>query len=215
MVTYGPHIPEFETRYPGSPKPNGSNGMSGQPSDFETALSQLSSGSEPAIREFVQTYGPHIQRVVRRRLNQSMRSKFDSIDFVQMVWASFFTEPERIAEFRNPEELVRYLVAIARNKVIDESRRRTKFQKYDVNRERPLDQPEISESSQRSLETPSQLAIAHETWHSMFDRLSERNQMILEMRRNGATYIEIGAKLGIHERTARQVVRKLEHVATR
>jgi RNA polymerase sigma-70 factor (ECF subfamily) len=189
--------------------------MTGQPSDFERAVAELSSGSEQAVWEFIQTYGPHIQRLVRRRLHQSMRSKFDSIDFVQMVWASFFTDPLQIARFKTPNDLLRFLAAIARNKVLEESRRRTKFQKYNVNRERPLEQSELPESSRHKFETPSQFAIAQETWETMIDHQSERNQTILEMRRNGATFIEIGATLGIHERTVRQVVRKLEHAAIR
>ena len=72
-----------------------------QSSEFRDAIDQICSGSEEAAWNFIETYGPHIQRVVRRRLHQSLRSKFDSVDFVQMVWASFFADPQRIAQIRN------------------------------------------------------------------------------------------------------------------
>ena len=92
-------------------------------SPFETAVKKLSTGSEEAIWDFIQTYGPHIQRVVRRRLHHKLRSKFDTVDFVKMVWVSFFASPDRIAQFETPEDVIRYLFVMAKNKVIEESRR--------------------------------------------------------------------------------------------
>ena len=78
--------------------------MTHDDSPFEAAVKELCTGSEEAIQKFIQTYGPHIQRVVRRRLHHKLRSKFDSVDFVQMVWASFFATPDRISQFEKPEE---------------------------------------------------------------------------------------------------------------
>ena len=178
-------------------------------SSFEAAVKELRTGSEEAIWNFIQTYGPHIQRVVRRRLHHKLRSKFDSVDFVQMVWVSFFAMPDRIAQFETPEDVIRYLVVMAKNKVAEESRRRFVHKKYNVSRERPLDESEISETSERRGDTPSQIAIARERWQSMIDGEPERNRQILRMRMNGATFLEISESLGIHERTARQVIREL------
>ena len=69
--------------------------MTHDDSSFEAAVKELRTGSEEAIWNFIQTYGPHIQRVVRRRLHHKLRSKFDSVDFVQMVWVSFFGNRSR------------------------------------------------------------------------------------------------------------------------
>jgi len=183
--------------------------MKSEDSPFEAAVANLCTGSEEAIWGFIQTYGPHIQRVVRRRLHHKLRSKFDSVDFVQMVWVSFFAAPDRIAKFDNPEDVIRYLVTMAKNKVVEESRRRFEYEKHNVARERPLDKPEIVESSEPRSDTPSQIAIARERWQTMIKGEPERNRQILEMRMNGATFVEIGESLGIHERTARQVMNKL------
>ena len=46
-------------------------------------------GSEDAARMLFDRYAPHIRRVVRRKLHQKLRPQFDSVDFVQDVWASF------------------------------------------------------------------------------------------------------------------------------
>lgn len=176
-------------------------------SEFRQALERVCTGSEEDALEFIQTYGPHIHRVVRRRLHQSMRSKFDSLDFVQMVWASFFADPQRIARIKDPDGLIRYLVTMARNKVIEESRRRLATKKHDVQRERPLDRIDVAESPSRQRQaTPSQIAMARERWRRMLRDQSERNRRIVELRMGGATFAEIGRALGIHERTARQVI---------
>jgi len=126
-----------------------------------------------------------------------------------MVWVSFFATPDRIAQFETPEDVIRYLVVMAKNKVIEESRRHFEQEKHHVSRERPLDQPDILETSERLGDTPSQIAIAHERWQSMIEGEPERNRKILQMRMNGATFLEISESLGIHERTARQVMQKL------
>ena len=184
--------------------------MSERESEFRQALERICSGSDDGALEFIESYGPHIQRVVRRRLHQSMRSKFDSLDFVQMVWASFFADPQRIARIKDPDELIRYLVVLARNKVVEESRRRLTFKKHDVQRERPLDQVDVAGSASRQRQaTPSQIAIARERWRRMLRDQSERNRRIVELRMGGATFVEIGKTLGIHERTARQVIDSL------
>ena len=47
----------------------------------------------------------------------------------------------------------------------------------------------------------------------MMRNQSVRNRRIVEMRMNGATYEEIGEKLGIHERTARHVIENLAAAA--
>jgi RNA polymerase sigma-70 factor (ECF subfamily) len=145
-----------------------------------------------------------------------MRSKFDSLDFVQMVWASFFADRERIARIRDPDQLIRYLAAMARNKVVEESRRRMKYQKHNVNRERPLVPNDVGESkSHHRQETPSQIAIAKERMNRMLRNQSDRNRRIVELRMKGATYVEISETLGIHERTARHVIENLEVAAAR
>ena len=182
--------------------------MSTHKNEFQEAIDRICGGSQEDILEFIKTYEHHIRLVVRRKLSAKMRSKFDSVDFVQMVWASFFTDPGQISQFKNREELLGYLARMARNKVADEGRRRCKYQKHNVNKERSLQDPEVSASARRK-DTPSQFAMAQETFDTMMDEQSERNRRIVEMRMSGATFIEIGEQLGIDEGTARTVIRRL------
>jgi RNA polymerase sigma-70 factor (ECF subfamily) len=180
-------------------------------SDFRSAIERVCAGSEEAIWEFIEQYGPHIQRVVRRRLHQSLRTKFDSVDFVQMVWASLFADLKKIQKFREPDELIMYLVGMARNKVLEETRRRMQLERHNVLKEQPLSSSDLSEAqSVQRHDTPSQHLIAKERLQKMMST-SRRDKRILELRLNGASFVDIAKAMGIHERTVRQIVGNLEH----
>lgn len=184
--------------------------MSQENSEFRQVIQRVCAGSQEATCTLIETYGPHIQRVIRRRLNQRMRSKFDSVDFVQMVWASIFAEREKMAGFTEPDELIRYLATLAQRKLLQESRRRLHGQKHNVGRERALN-PETEDETTyvRKSNTPSQIVIAKDRLEVMMRARSERDRQVVELRMQGLTYVEISAELGIHERTAREVIEKL------
>src|SRR5262245_47740650 len=90
---------------------------------FQSLLNQLQQGSHEAARELAEIYGPHILRCVRLRLPRRLRSRYDSLDFLQLVWKSVFTEPDRLAKLRDADQFVKFLAAIARNKVANVDRR--------------------------------------------------------------------------------------------
>lgn len=178
---------------------------------FRLLLEQVQSGSQQATRQLIEHYAPTIVRAVRRRLNKAIRAKFDSADFVQAVWASFFATAQQLLRFNRPEELVGYLTAMAQNKVIDENRRRLQTDKHNVNRERSLN--DSSEQTEVSLAgsqpSPSQLAIANELWDRLVNGLPVSYQRVLELRRFGNTHRQIAQQLGMNERTVRRVLRKI------
>jgi len=60
---------------------------------FSLLLEQARAGSDSAARELIERFGPFILRVIRNRLDPRLRSIFDSADFSQAVWASFFAMP--------------------------------------------------------------------------------------------------------------------------
>src|SRR5262245_26982587 len=91
--------------------------------EFADLLRRVKAGSSDAAWELIDRYGSHVQRVVRRLLNRRLRPQFDSVDFVQAVWASFFNDPAQIHSFKSPDSIIGYLARMARNKVIEENRR--------------------------------------------------------------------------------------------
>jgi RNA polymerase sigma factor (sigma-70 family) len=179
--------------------------------EFRILLRQVQSGSQEAIRELIERYAPHIVRAVRRKLSKAIRPKFDSIDFAQAVWASFFAAPKNLVEFDRPEELIRYLAVLARNKVVDEIRRRMQTDKYNVNREESLDDSALHFRATLAANgpSPSEVAVADELWERLLRGRPESYRRIIELRRDGNTHQEIACQLGLNERTVRRVIRRV------
>src|SRR3954468_16758478 len=101
-------------------------------------LRRIQAGDEAAARELLSRFEAEVRLVVRRQLPRLLRSRFDSLDFLQSVWGSFFhrirTGPNDLREEQN---LITFLAWAARNRVIDEYRRAA-TRKQDVRREEPL-----------------------------------------------------------------------------
>ena len=136
--------------------------------DFCVLIERIKQGSEDAAWELVEQYGDEIRRAVRRVLHPRLRSKFDSLDFVQMVWNSFFKARDRVTCFTRPEELVAFLIAVARNKVGMEVRRRLGSEKDNVTREETLNvHAEELHRPADSNSDPFEVAVAREQWNRL------------------------------------------------
>jgi RNA polymerase sigma factor (sigma-70 family) len=183
---------------------------SANPRSFAALLERVCDGSEDAAREFVAIYGPPILRVVRRQMNKCLRSKYDSIDFEQSVWASFFAQDLRAHKFEGRNGLVTYLVALARNKVIDAMRQR-QTGKFNVLQEHSLESDSIcvEEDAVVRVPTPSQVAVAKEEWEQLLKGRPELHQRILVLRHRGYSPEEIAAEMGVSVRTVRRLLEKL------
>src|SRR6516225_187013 len=105
-----------------------------RPGNIRDLLERIRSGDEDAARELLSRYEFKVRLVVRRQLPRLLRSRFDSIDFLQSVWGSFFHRIRMGPNDLNEEQnLVTFLAWAARNKVIDEYRRAA-TQKKDIRR---------------------------------------------------------------------------------
>ena len=79
---------------------------------------------------------PKVRRVVRRKLNRSMRSLYDSTDFANDAMESLAANFDQL-EFPSVNSLIAFLAQVAEQKVIDEYRRQHTL-KRDMTRERPI-----------------------------------------------------------------------------
>jgi RNA polymerase sigma factor (sigma-70 family) len=183
--------------------------MSDQNRSFHVLIEQIQQGSQEAARELAETYGPHVQRYVRRQINRDLRNRFDSLDFVQLVWASFFCEPAKVPALQSPGQLIAYLGRMAQHKVIDEVRKQ-RSKKADVQREQRL--PLVDETGQiRGRDpTPSAVAIFQEEFDALVTRQPATVGQVARLRYEGATYEEIAEELQISERHARRAIARLE-----
>ena len=184
--------------------------MSDSVDTFRSLMQRIGEGSEDAAWELVEQFGDSIRRAVRRSLDARLRSKFDSLDFVQVVWASFFRARDRLARFDGPEQLTAFLVVVARNKVGMEMRRRLATAKYNISRERPLDGRDLegAEMSRRQPE-PMDVAIARERWNSMLVGKPNHYRQAVELRLQGHTCQEIADTLELDESTVRRCLKKM------
>ncbi len=183
------------------------------PGEIRELLARIKNGDEEAARERLSRYESKVRLVVRRQLPRLLRSRFDSTDFLQSVWGSFFhriqTEPNDLNE---EENLIGFLAWAARNKVIDEYRRVTSL-KQNIHREESIENQADRETTLASGDTPSQLAQAHETFDRLSRLLPEDRRVILELKAAGYSCGEIGDRLGLSERTVQRVLEELKNRA--
>src|SRR5262247_3045690 len=92
---------------------------------FADFVGRIRAGDEQAATDLVGRYEPAIRRAVRARLgDRRLRRVLDSMDLCQSVLASFFAGAAAGRyDLGRPDQLVRLLVAIARNKVAFQARR--------------------------------------------------------------------------------------------
>jgi len=178
---------------------------------FRSLLRRVRRGSEEAAWDLIQQYGEAIRRGVRRVLNKRMRSKFDSMDFVQVVWLSLFRAKDRLDRFQRPEELAAYILQMARNKVGLEVRRRLMTEKYNINREMRLPDRHVTTTPEPvdPAPLPDDIAIARERWDRLIEGQPERSRRIIKLRLLGRINREIAEELGIAEVTVRRFLKKL------
>ncbi len=181
--------------------------------EFRCLMQQVRGGSEEAAWELVSQFGEPIRRAVRRALNEKLRPKFDSVDFVQLVWSSLFRVREKLDRFDRPEELAAYLVAMARNKVGMEIRRRLLTAKFNVAREQSLDQMRAEGGADLSSREPAPIeaAIARERWNSMLEGQPHHYREIIHLRLQGHTYQSIADLVHLDECTVRRFLKRLLH----
>lgn len=178
---------------------------------FLDLMEEVRAGSQDAIGRLVDTYGEHIYRIIRRRMNAQLRTQFDSQDFAQAVWVSFFSNETNLGRFQHPADLAAFLGVVAGNKVVDEIRRRFLTQKNNVNRERRVDAGDADQGYQVAANwpTPSEVAVANEQMDRLTAGQPPQYQQVVQMRADGLTYKEIADAIGMDEKTVRRVIKRL------
>jgi RNA polymerase sigma-70 factor (ECF subfamily) len=183
--------------------------MSEQDKSIQRLIERIQQGSHEAARELTETYGPYLQRYVRRFIGRELRNRFDSLDFVQLVWASFFCEPANVPTVESPGQLAAYLARMAQHKVIDEGRR-LQNAKSDARREQRIEgRAEFTPLYGRD-PTPSAVAIFQEQYDALVTQQPQTVSRVAQLRFEGATYEEIAQELQISERHARRAIARLQ-----
>jgi len=181
--------------------------------DFRRLLAEVVAGSREGSARFLERFGPDLLHAVRRRLPRRLRTQFDSLDFVQDVWASFFVADKK-HDFAEPEDVVALLTRIAQHKVVDVIRERM-AQKRNINREQPLPEGSTAAAAIPQLidrHTPSMAAMDQETWQTLLRSQPPVYRRVLLLLREGNSITEVGEQMDISEKTVRRIV---DRVSTR
>jgi RNA polymerase sigma factor (sigma-70 family) len=174
--------------------------------DFRVLMCRVRGGSPDAICELICKYEGYIRRAVRRAMDPKLRSKFDSMDFVQLAWKSFFRVPRHAHRIETGRDFIAYVAKIARNKVLMEDRHR-RTQKHNIRREVPLSMG--SEDAVAREPQPMDTAIALERLEHLLKSQTPLHRKIIELRLQGDTFTEIGKKLNIDLHTAQRFISRL------
>jgi len=171
-------------------------------------------GDQDAWKELFETCYPKVLRVVRRKLDRPMRSLYDSTDFASDVMKSLAAKFDKF-DFPSLDSLHAYLVQSAKQKVIDEYRRRHTL-KHDIGRERSVDWVASQDSMRLSLAsgdpTASQEAQATEIHERLLADLDKTERWIVELKRQGLSNSEVAEKTGWHVRKVQRFLQSLSNL---
>jgi RNA polymerase sigma factor (sigma-70 family) len=179
--------------------------------EFRRLLAGLRAGEAGAVDDLCRLYGPFVRAAVRRQLHPKLRTRFDSIDFVQDVWASFLAVPQERYTFETPQALLGFLCRVAHNKVVEVFRQRFETQKDDVTREQRVDEVEGGRDGLASAApTPSQHAVAGEQWERLLSQFPAGHQEVVRRLRDGYSHEDIARMSNVSLSTVNRIVRRLK-----
>lgn len=184
-----------------------------QDTSFQDLIRRVRSGDEQAAVELLEKYEPDLRILARVRLTDPALCRLmDSIDVCQSVLCNFFVRAASGQfELETPEQLLKLLATMVRNKVIDHARRERSMWR-DVRRVSNIDVNDLELAGQ--IETPSQLVAARELLDEFHARLTAEERHLVEQRKLGRKWEEIAKELGEQADSLRKrLTRAIDRVA--
>src|SRR5262245_45803161 len=161
---------------------------------FHELIVRVRQGDEAAAAELVRRYEPAIRRAVRFRLTDPrLRRTCDSMDVCQSVLASFFVRAASGQyDLESPEQLLRLLTTMARNKLLNQAR-----QGHAARRDNRLVTDDIADHDVPAVApSPPQQAEAREMLAEVHRRLAPEELRLVELRNQGHDWNAIAALVG-------------------
>jgi RNA polymerase sigma factor (sigma-70 family) len=178
--------------------------------DLSRILEEAQNGNQMAWETLFKECYPKVRRVVRRKLNRSLRSLYDSTDFASDVMGNLVANLDRL-KFPSVDSLLAFLARVAEQKVIDEHRRQHTL-KRDIARDQSIS---ASHEDEGPIQLPSggptasQLAQAHEVEEWLRSRPDETERTIIELRQAGCSNSEIAEQTGWDVRKVQRFLKNL------
>jgi RNA polymerase sigma factor (sigma-70 family) len=183
---------------------------------FVNLVQRVRTGDARAAEDLVRAYEPELRRAVRVRLTDAkLRRIVDSLDICQSVLAGFFVRTAAGQfDIQTPEQLLRLLVTMARNRLIDWARH-AQADRRDGRRQVSLER-EDGELRQCADDAPGphSILVNRELLEQVRSRLSAAELQLMQLRADGQDWNEIAATLGEQPNAVRmRLTRAMDRVA--
>lgn len=161
---------------------------------FAELIIRVRQGDQRAAAELVSRYEPAIRRAVRFRLTDPrLRRTTDSVDVCQSVLMSFFVRAASGQyDLDTPEQLLRLLTTMARNKLLNQARQQQAARRDN----RMLADEVASHDLAERAPGPPQLAEARELLAEVHRRLPPDVLQLVELRNLGHDWNAIAKQVG-------------------
>lgn len=169
-------------------------------------IGRLNEGDVAAVERVFLAYEPYLRIAIRRRLSPRLRSKVDSGDIVQSVFADLVRGVRAGGwNFAGRPQLEAFLRRIAWRRLAD------CYQEHGraLEREHSLDETPSQSLGDASQARPSQEAQGRELWESVLRACPPAHHEVVRLRMHGHRMGEIAARTGMHEGSVRRILYEL------
>ena len=179
---------------------------------LDALLAKLNAGDPAAAEQVFLTFEPYLRMVIRRRLSNGLRAKFDSSDIVQSVWADVLDGLRKSKwSFHDVDQLRAFLVKMTRNRFID----RIRQHRTAIEREVTMPQHDMDVLAAEQSARVSENFYADELWRQMLDVCPPAHYQVLHLKRQGASIADIAHHSGLHEGSVRRILYDIAHRVAR
>ena len=180
---------------------------------FEELIRRVRAWDQEAAAELVRRYEPAIRRAVRIRLaNARLGNLLDSMDICQSVLRSFFVRAASSQfELETPEQVLKLLTAMARNKLASQARKQHTLRR-DNRRASAIG--DAGNYLVDSGESPSAATVVRDLQQEVRRRLDPDEWRLLELKNQGHDWAAIAAEVGgLAETLRKKLARAIDRVA--
>ena len=179
---------------------------------FEELIRRVRAWDQEAAAELVRRYEPAIRRAVRVRLADArLGNLIDSMVICQSVFRSFFVRAASSQyELETPEQVLKLLTAMARNKLASQAR------KQHARRRDNRRASAIGDEGSRLVapgDSPSAAIVVRDLQREVRRRLAPDEWRLLELKNQGHDWAAIAAQVGgVAETLRKQLARAIDRV---
>ncbi len=180
--------------------------------DLSTTLREARNGNQEAWETLFKECYPKVRRVVRRRLNRSLRTIYDSRDFANEAMESLAAHLDQL-QFPTVGSLIAFLAKVAEQKVIDVHRRQG-TSKRDQGRTQSISAGEDDDGFgelqvSSPMPTASQYAQANEVHERLLARGDETERRVIQLKQQGYSNQDIASFTGWNIRKIQRFFKEL------